>query len=156
MERLKIIQDTREQTPWALDPAFCDVQVATLKTGDYALVDDPRFAIERKGLDDFLGTIATGWDRFCRELQRMEDAEFVAKVIIVESDFRRVCFRYNSETGELLGPNHNHPNLTPQFVAKRIAQLTMRGVSVLFAGDRSVAAGLAVTIFRERKEQWNS
>jgi ERCC4-type nuclease len=146
MSRLKIIQDTREQRPWAFDLAFADVSVGTLKTGDYALAGDDQFAIERKSLDDFLGTIATGWPRFCRELKRMDDAEFVAQVIIVEGDFAHVCFNLDKE-GQLVAPTHNHPNLTPQFITKRIAQLTMRGVSVLFAGNAEFASGIALHIF---------
>ena len=155
MQRLKIIIDTREQTPWSFNPAVADVQVGTLRTGDYSLLGDDHFAIERKSLDDLLGTISTGWPRFCRELNRMEDSAFVAKVIIVEGDFSRTCFGVDAETGKLVHPNHNHGNLTPQFVAKRIAQLTLRNVSVLFAGNPDFAAGLAVCIFKERFEQWN-
>ncbi len=155
MERLDIIIDTREQRPWSFDHRYVSSRVGTLKTGDYALFGDDRFAIERKSLDDFLGTIGTGWYRFNRELQRMEDAEFVAKVIIVESDFINVCFWMN-ESGQIMAPKHNHPNLTPQFIAKRISELTIRGVSVLFAASHEIAAGLATHIFRERFEQWQS
>jgi len=155
MERLVIIQDTREQTPWSFCPTQAAVKIGTLKTGDYCIEGDRQFAIERKSLDDFLGTIGTGWPRFCKELNRMEDAEFVAKVIIIEGDFARTCFGMDMETGEIIPPTHNHQNLTPQFISKRIAQLTMRGVSVLFAGNADFAAGLAVSIFKERQDARN-
>jgi len=149
MERMNIIIDTREQRPFHFDPSLVSSTVSTLRTGDYALAGDDQFAIERKSLDDFLGTIATGWPRFCRELKRMDDAEFVAKVIIIEGDFMHTCFNI-SDDGETVAPCHNHPKLTPQFIAKRIAQLTMDLVSVLFAGNAQLAAGLATTIFKER------
>ncbi len=155
MKRLVIIQDTREQTPWSFCPSQAVVKVGTLKTGDYCIDGDPHFAIERKSLDDFLGTIGTGWPRFCKELKRMEEAEFVAKVIIVEGDFARTCFGMDTVTGEVINPTHNHQNLTPQFIAKRIAQLTMRGVSVLFAGNAEFSAGLAISIFKERNDARN-
>ncbi len=146
-ERIHIIIDTREQRPWAFDPAQARVSMGTLRTADYALAGDDGFAIERKSLDDFLGTISGGWDRFCREIERMRD--WPAKVIIVEADFERCCFRVDA-SGNLLAPEHSHPMLTPQFVAMRIADLTMRGVSVLFAGNASYAAGLAYRILLER------
>lgn len=153
MERLNVIIDTREQTPWHFDPAFVSASVQTLRTGDYALAGDDRFAIERKSLDDFLGTIGTGWGRFNRELQRMDGADFVAKVVIVESDFINTCFYFN-EHGQIVAPRHNHLNLTTQFIAKRIAELTLKNVSVLFAANHELAAGLATYIFRERFNQW--
>jgi len=157
---LDIIIDTREQAPWAWDPNQAEVRVRGLAAGDYALAQDcyelddkravlgVRFAIERKSLDDLLGTISAGWDRFGRELERM--AQFPARVVIVEGTFDACCF--TTSEGGLRGPGHNHPRLSPQFVASRIAELTLAGVSVLFAGDEGLAAGLAYRIFSRRAE----
>ena len=152
MARLRIIIDTREQAPWSFDPSSVDVEVGTLKTGDYALAGDLQFGIERKSLDDFLGTIGKGWKRFERELDRMDAAEWVAKVIIVEGDYV-TCFFAQSPDGEIVSPSHKHFMMTPQFVEKRIAELTMRGVSVLFATHAHLAAALAASIFRQRNHQ---
>ncbi|MEO0797334.1 MAG: ERCC4 domain-containing protein [Verrucomicrobiota bacterium] len=144
---MHVIIDTREQRPWSFDPSAVCARVGTLKTGDYALDGDDSFAIERKSLDDFLGTIATRWPVFCKEINRM--AEWSAKVIIVEGDFKDCCFR-EAQGGAIIGPYHSHNQLTPQFVMKRIAQLSMRGVSVLFAHNAELATGLATSILRER------
>jgi ERCC4-type nuclease len=146
---IRIVIDTREQTPWAFDPARAEAHVGTLQTGDYALDGDDSFAIERKSMDDFLGTISTGWERFRRELERMEG--WAAKVIIVEGDYEQTVF--NEYGGELIPPTHRHWMLSPQFVEKRIAQLTMMGVAVLFARDAHLGAGLALAILAERKMQ---
>jgi hypothetical protein len=54
--------------------------------------------------------------------------------------------------GEIIPPPHNHPGLRPSFVARRISELTMQGVSVLFAGDAALASGLAYRVFRRRAE----
>lgn len=148
-ERLKIIIDTREKRPWAFGSEYADTRVETLRTGDYAIDGDELFAIERKSLDDFLSTISTGWERFQREIDRME--VFVAKVVIVESDFESCCFI--SYKGELLPPAHAHFKLVPSFIAKRIAQLTLQGVSVIFAGNVHLAAGLALKILMERNNE---
>jgi hypothetical protein len=157
---LRIVIDSREQAPWAWDANDAITEIAGLFAGDYALESDTeqpkrrgalrpvRFAIERKTLDDFLGTISTGWDKFQRELTRME--AFPARVVIVEGDFAQCCF---SDSGYgVIPPPHNHPNLRPSFVARRIAELTMMGVSVLLAGDAQLAAGLAFRVFRRRIE----
>jgi ERCC4-type nuclease len=159
MQPLHIVIDTREQDPWAWDEANATTHVHGLIAGDYALMSDceavpgkglyaVRFAIERKSLEDFLGTISTGWDRFLRELTRMES--FPARVVIVEGDFAQCCFA-DVEDG-ILPPDHNHPNLRPSFVARRISELTMMGVSVLFAGNAQFAAGLAYRVFRRRAD----
>lgn len=156
---LRIVIDTREQSPWAWDPSDAVTEVRALSAGDYALESDcelvkgratlaVRFSIERKSLEDFLGTISTGWERFQRELTRME--AFPARVIIVEGDFADVCFKQNADG--IIPPPHNHPSLRPAFVARRISELTMMGVSVLLAGDAQLAAGLAFRVFRRRAD----
>ena len=159
IQPLRIVIDTREQAPWAWDPSDAATSVRALSAGDYALESDcerikgreslaVRFAIERKSLDDFLGTISVGWDRFNRELVRMEAFPF--RVVIVEGDFAECCFAQGA--GCVSPPPHNHPALRPAFVARRIAELTAMGVSVLFAGNSQMAAGLAFRIFRRRAE----
>lgn len=156
---LDIIIDTREQAPWAWPEHQASVRVHGLSAGDYALAQDcyeldgrrdtygVRFAIERKSLDDFLCTISTGWERFGRELERM--SQFPSRVVIVEGCFDQCCFGAGTN-GELMQPQHSHARLLPQFVASRVAELTLMGVSVLFAGDAGLAAGLAYRIFTRR------
>jgi ERCC4-type nuclease len=159
MEPLRIVIDKREQAPWAWDCNDAITEVHSLVAGDYALAEDcesvkgkeryaVRFAIERKSMEDFLGTISVGWDRFLAELLRMET--FPARVVIVEGDFSTCCFAHGD--GCVIPPPHNHPALRPAFVARRISELTMMGVSVLFAGNSQLAAGLAYRIFRRRKD----
>lgn len=145
-----IVIDTREQRPWSFPP-YIDITVGTLRTGDYALQGDDHFAIERKSADDFIGTISLGWHRFTKELNRMDAASFAAKVVIVESDFETFCFR--TRQGMILPPDHEHTRCTPQFVMKRIAELSMRGVSVIFAGNADLASAIALRLFIEREKQ---
>lgn len=151
IDDIHIVIDTREQTPWSF-PAWVTCSIGTLSTGDYALSGDNGFAIERKSADDFAGTIASGWARFCRELNRMDEAEYPAKVIIVESDMIDFCFR--TMNNEIIPPAHGHFRLTPQFIMKRVAELTLhRGASVIFAGNPDLASAVALSIFIERKNQ---
>lgn len=146
---LRVVIDTREQRPWSFPPDLAEVQRGTLKAGDYALVGDDAFAIERKSLDDFLGTVSSGWERFLREIGRMEGSDFAARIVVVEADFAACCF-HESAAGELIPPAHQHPQLSPLFVARRIAELSFMGVSVLFAGQAAYAAALALALFAER------
>lgn len=146
-----IVIDTREQRPWGFPPNV-QTEVGTLRTGDYAIKgDEENFAIERKSGDDFLGTISSGWHRFCKELNRMEESRFAAKVVVVEADFETFCFKLHQ--GAILPPDHEHTRCTPQFVMKRLAQLTMRNVSVLFAGSADYGAAIALRLLYEREEQ---
>ena len=109
------------------------------------------FAIERKSLDDFLGTVFGQWERFVREIGRMEGAGFSAKVIIVESDFRQFCFL--EQNGCIVNPKHNHPMLSPQAVMARLAELSFMGVSVLFCGDSQLAAAMAYALLVRRNKE---
>ena len=142
MTDLVIAIDTREQTPWHFPPEVCKTVLSPLNAGDYAVKGDSKFSIERKSLDDFVGTVSTGWDRFLRELDRMNG--FPARVIIVENTYKTIM-----EHG------YSHPQVRPRFVVKRIAQLTMMNVSVLFADDRTMAAGLCYSILKRRWEGLN-
>lgn len=139
---LSIIIDTREQTPWSFPEHLATVQRGTLQAGDYALDGDDGFAIERKSLNDFIGTISTGWGRFQRELERMEVLKYPAKVVIVEAGIM-----------EIINGEYNHCKINPPFIFKRAAQLVMNGICVLFADNPITAAGMAFNILKERDGQ---
>lgn len=148
---MTIIIDTREQTPWCFSD-MVKTEVAALKIGDYALKGDLTFCVERKSLEDFLGTISEGWDRFQRELYRMDRYGVTQKVIVVEGDADSVFF-YSCDEG-IREPQHNHPRLEPAFVMHRVAELmVVFRVAVLFAGCAEYAAAMAERIFVERSKQ---
>ena len=146
---ITVIIDTREQAPWSFPEHLVKSVRGTLKTGDYALESDSEFAIERKSLSDFLGTISSGWERFQREIQRMEN--FRSKIIIVEGTFSNVCFMYKD--GQIITPQHQHYKLAPHFVCKRIAELCLNNVNVLFADVPDHASALAYQILKQRHEE---
>lgn len=147
---LEIVIDTREQTPWHFEPWQANTRIGTLKTGDYALAGDPGFAIERKSLDDFLGTVSTGWDRFQKEVFRAKDARFPAFPIIIEGSLYQCCFTWSAEACAVKGPQHNHPKLVPAFVMRRIAELTMMGCQVTFCENAAYASAVAYALLKER------
>lgn len=136
---LEIVIDTREQQPWAFPSHLATVERGTLDVGDYALKNDTGFAIERKSLNDFIGTISNGWDRFLREIDRMKD--YPAKIIIVEAGIT-----------EIINHEYNAPLLQPSFILMRISELIINGICVLFADNPITAAGMAWKILHEREK----
>lgn len=138
---LQITIDTREQAPLAFPPELASTKRGTLKAGDYALAGDDHFAIERKSLDDYVATItnAANWQRFARELHRMTEAGFPARVIVVEGS-----------QDDIINHAYASPKVQPPFVFKRTAQLILDGVIVHFADTPELAAGYVYSILRER------
>jgi ERCC4-type nuclease len=137
-EPLPIVIDTREQQPWSFGD-LAAVSRGTLLAGDYAIAGDHAFAVERKSLDDFASTVTSGWACFRRELERMRLAEFPARVIIVEAEWM-----------DVLRHEYSSPAVIPPLILRRVAELTMDGVSVLFCGNPTAAAGLCWRILTER------
>lgn len=137
---INIVIDTREQSPWQFPEELAATSRATLHQGDYALAGDHEFAIERKSVADFVGTIGRGWDRFCREFERMEMAGFERRVIIVEGSILDL-FEYERTA------------LGFRFMLMRVAQLVWMNIHVIFAGDAVHAAAVAYSILKRRKEQ---
>lgn len=140
--QITITIDTREQQPWAFRDA-ARVRIGTVPAGDYALAgDEANFAIERKSLSDFVTTIVCDRERFQAELDRMDEAGFPVKVIIVEADWMDVIeHRYAA------------PEIQPPLVLRRVAELVMDGVCVLFCSNPVAAAGLCWRVLYERAKR---
>lgn len=149
---MKVRIDTREKTPWVF-PDGVETVVGTVRQGDYALDGDNTFGIERKSMKDFRGTVVREWDRFQRELVRMDRAGHPVKVIIVECDFADYCFSQDGD--EVVPPEAgDDPVFTPSFAAMRVAELLVwNRTSVLFARDEGMAAALAYQILLQRSIQ---
>jgi hypothetical protein len=147
----EITIDKREQRPWSFSPEVAKVRMGTVRTGDYCVTGDKGFAVERKSLNDFLGTISTGWDRFKREINRASVAGFHLPVI-VEARFSDILFAVQND-GTITPPQHDHPRLTPGFVLKRIGEMEMLGASARFADGPVEAAMLAAALLFQRYQE---
>ena len=74
-----IIVDTREQKPLFETPPC---QLVGIPTGDYSVVGHTAtIAVERKSLQDLLGSVGRGRDRFREEFIRLGDVRYAAVVI---------------------------------------------------------------------------
>ena len=149
---MHVVIDTREKQPWEF-PEGVETSVGTVRQGDYALRGDNAFSIERKSLADFRNTVVRGWDRFQRELLRMDMAGFASKVIVVEGDFADYCFKQVDDGIE--EPSAGIDDVfTPQLAARRVAELLIfHRTSILFAHDEGIAAALAFQILLQRQVQ---
>lgn len=152
---IAITIDTREQTPLHFDECFVAATRGTLRTGDYAVTGDAGFAVERKSLDDFVGTVGKGWARFQREVYRAKDAGFPSFPIIVEARLTDLLFAVSEDGASIEPPPHDHDRMTPGFVLKRIGELHQFGACVEFADGPAEAAALVYAILHARHEAIN-
>lgn len=93
-----IIEDTREQRPLDFTPyAECGVRVERkrLRTGDYSVGGyEPFVLIERKSLNDLVGTLTNGRERFTREIY--DRATFYAvRHLVVEASWNEISSPYS-------------------------------------------------------------
>ena len=123
-----VVVDKREQRPYFFDPDSVSVQLGTLSEGDYTILGfEERIAIERKSLEDFVGSVVRERDRFKRELERLRTYELAC--VVVEADLRDVIRgSYRSRA---------HPN---SIFASALAIYTDYGIPVFFCSDREIAA----------------
>lgn len=139
-----------EQLPWTENeigyptrPMPPKETVGYQQTGDYQFFIDGhsgRFQdkfggllIERKTCQDFYGTLFGNRDRFYREIDRFhDDPRFEKMIVVVECDTTAWLHYMPPNTKE-------KTSLVPQKIAT-LASLENRGVSVVFAGDRTLAA----------------
>lgn len=124
---MRIIQDSREQAPYAFNvPRYAGtvVEVGTLQTGDYSLHGlTDRIALERKSLSDLTGTLTAGRERFKRECERGRGLEYFGLVIEASMDDVR---------------HHNYRSaMTPQSLLQTLAAWSIRyGLHVHWCGSR--------------------
>jgi ERCC4-type nuclease len=121
-----IVIDTREQAPYSFGGRVATVRRG-LKTGDYSLLGyETIISVERKTVDDYVGSLTRGRDRFLRECGRL--AAFQVRAIVVEGSLSDLAeARYTSHA-------------TPQsIVGSTIKLITDFGLPVIFADHRWLA-----------------
>lgn len=123
-ETITAVIDTREQLPYDLAP-LQSVR-GTLPTGDYSLLGyEDRVTIERKSLEDYVGVIGRGRERFEREMERL--LQFEVRAIVIEASWGML------EAGSWR--SKVHPN---SIIGSTLGWIA-RGVPILPAGNRESA-----------------
>lgn len=143
---IKILIDTREQSPFAFQGYEVVVESAALPVGDYSLPGfEDRVSIERKSLDDLIGCLMnSNRERFERELARGRHYELFA--VVVEATLADVSQgRYRSD-------------MKPQAALQSLMTFQVRyRVPFMWCGNRAGAEymthGLLSKYFREILER---
>jgi len=133
---VRVIVDTREQTPWTFEGQGIETVRAKLDAGDYSVPGlEHRVAIERKSLDDWTGTVIRDRARFYRELELLRAFDF--RCVIVEAGVREIMAgRYRSKA-------------KPASVLAFVSEVTVgQSVPVYLAGSRAEAQVLAGSLLR--------
>lgn len=142
-EQFTIIIDTREQLPYDFPGESTSHE--TMQTGDYTVKGfEDTFAVERKSLDDLVGTISSGRARFLKEIERAQ--AFERFVVVIEADYSDVddyrdkknCPNYYSRM---------HPNSVLGTVEKW--PLKFDKLDFVWAGDRTGAKALTLDLLRK-------
>jgi ERCC4-type nuclease len=146
---LKIRVDTREQTPLDFSAHGAETVRGTVGTFDYAIEGDQNlFAIERKSLSDFVGSVVMQ-DAYRRELEKIRRAKEVGMLrvyYVIEADYQDV-YTYNYG-------RFKTNKVTPKLVYKRWRELShQHGVHVVWAGDPVGAAWAIYLLLKSRIEE---
>ena len=138
-EGLTALVDTRERTPWDLEPL--KTKSATLDTGDYSVAGlEQVVRIERKSLPDLIGCVGRERERFDREVQRL--LAYPVRMLIVEASWPEI------EAGQWRG------KVTPNQAVGSLLGWQAMGLSIHLAGDAERASKhasrLLFTVARRR------
>lgn len=134
---LRVIVDTREQTPWTFEgqPGIVTTR-AKLSAGDYSVEGlEHRVSIERKSLEDWTGTVLRDRARFYRELELLRAFDF--RCVVIEAGVREImAHNYRSKAN-------------PAAVMGFVAEVAVgQSVPVYLAGSRAEAQVLAGAFLR--------
>jgi hypothetical protein len=134
-----LICDTREQKELDIDMPVVDQK---LDVGDYGLAGkhDKKIYIERKSLNDFVGTLSGGFDRFEREIKRAKD-DGAYLVLLIEAGIEQ-ALGFNSL------PSMRFTKTNPAHIFKNLRDLLHKydNIQALFVTDRKVAAKMVVKL----------
>lgn len=129
-----LIQDTREQLP--LKTNFKKIIIKKIDSGDYALDEpnDNKIYIERKSIQDMVGTLGRNLERFCKELDRAKKNDSYI-VVLVESNINEALgFNYLFEM--------RYTRMNPSHIFKNLRDLYFKydNFQCLFVNGRKEAA----------------
>jgi ERCC4-type nuclease len=139
---LRLVIDTREKEQYSFRVASIRKK---LDAGDYSIEGlETRIAVERKTLDDFVGTVIRARGRFYRELQRLE--RYARACVVVEADLEDVLH------GRYRGDAHPH-----SILGSALAISVDFGIPVFFCSNRQIACHFVEGYLlraADRRERW--
>ena len=124
---MRVAIDNREQLAYSFQGYDCTTEAATLSVGNYSLAGfTDKIACERKSLDDLLGCLTAGRERFEKELARARSLDRFC--VIVEASF------------EDLARGVYRSAMRPHSACQSVIAWQIRyGTPFIFAGSRKAA-----------------
>ena len=125
--KLVIVADSREQTPYVFESKNTVTLCRTLPVGDYSIAGfEYDIAVERKELNDFINSISHERGRFFTEIQKL--SQFDGSCIVVEASMEDIFNKkYQSDM---------HPN---SIIGTAMSITVDYQVPVFFCGGRTMA-----------------
>ncbi|MHB1000786.1 MAG: ERCC4 domain-containing protein [Armatimonadota bacterium] len=125
--KLTVVIDTREKEPYSFDPSRIEVIRHALPAGDYSILGfESSISIERKSLEDFVGTLIKNRERFRNELLKLQCYRYAC--IVVEANIIDLLSgKYRSGT---------HPHA---LFGSTISIIADYGIPVYFCANRQAS-----------------
>lgn len=142
---LELTVDTREQNLLK----FKNFQIKKLNFGDYTVAGSEIF-IERKSLNDFLGTMSKGYDRFNKELSRCAASDSYLIILVEEKYKNLVSYKYL--------PHTKRVQAEPEFIHHRVRELLHNyplNIQFLSVDGRKEAVRVMEKIFKLKNDVRN-
>jgi len=138
-----IVIDTREQEPYSFDTRLAAAVRRALPAGDYSIEGfEGEVAVERKSLDDFVGTVVRARARFRRELRVL--AGYRAACVVVEAGVADVLQqRYRGDA---------HPNAV---LGSALSIILDYRIPVFFCGNRQAACQFTQAYLLAARKRWD-
>ena len=141
-----ILIDTREKTPWTF--ANHETERVGIKVGDYSIRDadgrswapgnDNSIMIERKSIDDLVGSFTFGRERFGREWIKVHEMNVERYYLIVEGDM-----------SDLVNGNYVSKATPSSIIQSIVSWELVYGYHVWMAGKPQWAARLAESVLEK-------
>lgn len=134
MADMIVVIDSREQ--YAYDKFTVPAETGTLKTGDYSIKGyEDRVACERKTLNDIIGCLTVGRERFERELARSMEYDYFA--LVIEGTLK-----------DIVSGNYWSKMLPKSAVNSLLAFSIRYRLPIFFAGNRGFGNRLTENLLR--------
>lgn len=132
--------DSREQKPLIFD---CDTEIKGLKFGDYTSDGCENIIhIERKSINDLIGTLSAGYDRFKNEIDRCVEAKSKMIVLVEEQFVKSLNFQYLPHVYQ------KGTRVQPEFVFHNVRELIQKydNIQFLFVNGRKESSRITKDI----------
>jgi hypothetical protein len=137
--KVSVIKDTREQRPLEVKNSYVD----TLNFGDYTITSQnpANLYVERKSLNDFVGTAGKDIERFRRELGRARDAGAYMVVLVEKNINDSLHFDHQFET--------RYAKVSPDHIFKNMRDLLgeFEDLQFLFVDGRKESERILIKLF---------